>query len=85
MVKLRRTYPIWLYLLHLSDHGGMGVYQLIGFASSFHSSDDNIHTSEFIGPGWRFRYVNNMDSSHACSVHVYSFLIRSDSSSERCE
>ena len=85
MVKLRRTYPIWLYLLHLSYCGGMVVSQLIGFASSFHSSDDNIHTSQITGLGWRFRYVNNIDFSHSRSVHVYSFLIRSDSSSERCE
>lgn len=57
MVKLHRTYPVWLHLLHLLYHGGMVVSQLIGFVSSFHTPDDDNHTSEFSGPGWRFRYV----------------------------
>ncbi|UJR20218.1 hypothetical protein I4U23_023349 [Adineta vaga] len=57
MFRLHRTYPIWLHLLHVIYHGGMFLYQLVGFITSFQSSKNTIHIEEVKGPGWRFRYV----------------------------
>ena len=57
MVRLHRTYPIWLHLLHIIYHGGLLLFQLIGFFSSLQSSNNNDDSSDNAGPGWRFQYV----------------------------
>jgi hypothetical protein len=57
MVKLHRTYPIWLHVLHIIYHGSILSYQIAGFASSFQSPNNNIYISETTGPGWRFQFV----------------------------
>lgn len=56
-MKLHRTYPIWLHLLHIVYHGVMSTSQLVGFVSSFHPPGVDLFIPEHIGPGWRFRYV----------------------------
>jgi hypothetical protein len=57
MVRLHRTYPLWLHLLHMIYHGGMSAFQIGGFVSSLLPSTHNLSTAEGVGPGWRFRYV----------------------------
>ena len=56
-MRFHRTYPLWLHILHLIYHGSISLYQLVGFISSFGSSNNNLYISESPGPGWRFRYV----------------------------
>lgn len=74
MMKLHRTYPVWLHSLHLFYHGGMVVSQLIGFFSSFHTSDDGNRTSEISGPGWRFRYVTTWILAILASYMIAALL-----------
>jgi len=57
MVRLHRTYPIWLHLVHIIYHGGLLLYQLVGFFTSLQSPKNDIHVSDDTGPGWRFKYV----------------------------
>ncbi|CAF0872414.1 unnamed protein product [Adineta steineri] len=52
-MKLHRTYPIWLHLLHILYHGIFTLFQIIGFITSFNSPAK----FENQGPGWHFRYV----------------------------
>lgn len=70
MVRLHRTYPIWLHLLHLIYHGSILTFQIVGFATSFKSSN----ASEEIGPGWRFRYVTTWILSVLILYMLAAFL-----------
>lgn len=56
-MRLHRTYPIWLHLLHIIYHGSILSFQVAGFTTSFRSPNNNLYIAETTGPGWRFRYV----------------------------
>jgi hypothetical protein len=73
-MRLHRTYPIWLHLLHVIYHGGMLSSQLAGFGSTFHSPNNNVYVSEIAGPGWRFRYVTTWILSLLVVYMLAAFL-----------
>ncbi|CAF1285836.1 unnamed protein product [Adineta ricciae] len=74
MIKLHRTYPVWLHLLHLTYHTGLFLYQAVGFTTSFQSSTNSISTDEVNGPGWRFRYVTTWILS-VLSIYIIAALL----------